>query len=163
VAGMLRGWDVREAGAMERGHQKVARAAGAVTGEDATGAVGAVRGRREADEQQARAGIAEARHRSSPVGLVLERAPLLARDARAAGAQARAAIARDDLRADRVEPRRDSPARAGHGILPAPATHQSVASPDATRVGPDHRRVRLALERLRELGHVRRWTVHAVL
>ena len=51
---------------MKRGHQEIARTADAVAGEDAPGAVGAVRGRRQADEQQARARIAEAGHRPAP-------------------------------------------------------------------------------------------------
>ena len=62
--------DVGEAGAMQRRHQEVAGAADAVAGEHAAGAVGAVRRGRQADEQQPRVGIAEARHRAAPVGLV---------------------------------------------------------------------------------------------
>ena len=50
-----RGRDIGEAGAVQRRHQKVAGAADAVAGEDPAGAVGAVRRRRETDEQQARA------------------------------------------------------------------------------------------------------------
>ena len=55
VVRVLRRGDVREAGAMERGHQEIARAADAVAGEHAAGAVGAVRRGRETDDQQTRA------------------------------------------------------------------------------------------------------------
>src|SRR6266508_423172 len=51
VVRVLRGGDVREAGAMERRHQEIPGAASAVAGEDAAGAVGAVRGGGEADDQ----------------------------------------------------------------------------------------------------------------
>ena len=53
---IARGRDVGEARAMERRHQEIARAAGAVAGEDAAGAVGAVRRRRQPDDEQPRAG-----------------------------------------------------------------------------------------------------------
>src|SRR5215467_14014776 len=57
VVGALRGRDVGEALGVEGGEEEVARA---VAGEDAAGAVGAVRGGGQADQQQARVGVAEA-------------------------------------------------------------------------------------------------------
>ena len=90
---MPRRRDVGEAGAVQRRHQEVARAAGAVAGEHAPGAVGAVRGRRERDQQHARARIAEPGHRLAPVDLVAKRLPLrpgdLARSRSAAAGSAR--------------------------------------------------------------------------
>ena len=63
--------------------RKSPRAAGAVAGEHAAGAVGAVRGRRQRDQQHPRVGIAEARDRLAPVDLVAVRFLLRARDFRA--------------------------------------------------------------------------------
>ena len=60
---------VREADLVHRPPQEVARG---VAGEHAPGPVAAVRGRREADEQDLRARVAEARHRPAPVRLVAE-------------------------------------------------------------------------------------------
>ena len=91
---MLRGGDVRETGAMQRGHQEVAGPADAVAGEDAAGAVGAVRGRRQPDDQQARARIAEPGHRSRPVGVVAKGPALLAADPLAVLPQPRTPLAR---------------------------------------------------------------------
>src|SRR5665811_1053494 len=59
----------RVAGAVQRGVEPVARA---VAGEHATGAVGAVRRRRQADDRQLRFGIAEAGDRPGPVVLALK-------------------------------------------------------------------------------------------
>ena len=59
-----RGRLVREAGAVQRGEEEVARP---VAGEDAAGAVAAVRGRGQAHDQQARPRVAEAGHRLAPV------------------------------------------------------------------------------------------------
>src|SRR5262249_45617003 len=84
------------AGAVERRHQEIAGAADAIAGEDAAGAVGAVRRWRETHEQQARARIAGAGHRPAPVGLVAIGAPLLLRDTRAVVAQSRTAITLND-------------------------------------------------------------------
>ena len=62
-------------------NEEVARA---VAGEHPAGAVGAVRGRRQAEQQHARVRVAEARQRAAPVGLAGEgRALLRARPARA--------------------------------------------------------------------------------
>ena len=54
-------------GAVQRGEQHVAAA---VAGEHPPGAVGAVRGRRQPDDQHPRIGRAEPRNRPAPVGLV---------------------------------------------------------------------------------------------
>ena len=62
-----RGALVREAGPMKRRVEKVARG---VAGEDAAGAVAAVRGGSEAHHEQARLRVAETGHRPGPVGLV---------------------------------------------------------------------------------------------
>ena len=56
-------------------HQEVAGAAGAVTSEHPAGAIGAVRCGGEPDHQNARARVAESRHRPRPVGVVAVRAP----------------------------------------------------------------------------------------
>ena len=82
VVRMLRRRDVRETGAVQRGHQEIAGAAGAVAGEDAAGAIRAVSRRREADDQQPRARVAETGNGFAPVDLVAIRAPLVARDLR---------------------------------------------------------------------------------
>ena len=71
-----RGRLVGQADAVQRGEQPVA---GAVTGEDPPGAVGAVGGRRQADDQHARVGGAPAGDRAAPVRLPGVRRPLLAR------------------------------------------------------------------------------------
>src|SRR5262245_54762483 len=81
---------------MECRHKEVARAPISVAGEHAPGAVGAVRCRREADQQQPRLGVAEAGDRPAPVDLVTIRAPLLARDLLAEAPQTRTEFAGDD-------------------------------------------------------------------
>src|SRR5262245_27254777 len=81
---------------MERGHQEVARPAGAIAGEWTAGPVRAVGRRRERDEEDASGRIAEPRNWTAPVALVPERGALLAGDALAIRAQAFAAVARDD-------------------------------------------------------------------
>jgi hypothetical protein len=63
---------------MERGHQEVAGTANTVASEDAAGAIGAMRGRGEPDEQQARARVAESGHRPAPVGVIAIGTPFLA-------------------------------------------------------------------------------------
>src|SRR5262245_23372732 len=93
---MVRRGDVGEAGAMERTHQEIARAADAVACEHTAGSVSAMRGRRKPDDQQARARVAETGHGAAPVDFVAKGATLLARDARAVLAQTWAPFARDD-------------------------------------------------------------------
>ena len=149
VVAMLRRRDVREAGAMQRRHQEVARAADAVAGEHAAGPVGAVRGRREADDEQPGARIAEAGNRPGPVGLVAIRAPLLASDARAVRAQARTALAGDDLVVDhlqggsRVHRRRDGLGRSAmlHGVHHRDRLSIIDSRPDRRRRGRSGRGV----------------------
>ena len=70
IVDMLRGVQVREVAALERGHQEVARRSRAVTRENAPRAVRAVRGRGEAEDQHACLRIAETGHRARPVMLV---------------------------------------------------------------------------------------------
>ena len=102
VVRMLRGRDVGEAGAMERGHQEVARAADAVAGEHAAGPVGAVGGRRQADDQQPRAADRRSRAPAAPSRSSSRKARRFSRPtALAVLAQARAALARDDRLAGR--------------------------------------------------------------
>src|SRR5260370_26848799 len=85
---------VRVARAVEGAIEPIA---GAVAGEDAAGAVAAVRRGRQSDDQQPRRRIAEPRHRASPVYLVLVGRPLVVRDLLAPRHKARAQPARDDL------------------------------------------------------------------
>src|ERR1041385_8598168 len=66
ISGMCGRGHVGEAGAMERRHQKIARAADTITSEHAAGAVGTMRRGRESYDQEARVGIAEARNRAAP-------------------------------------------------------------------------------------------------
>ena len=86
---------------MERREQEVARS---VAGEDAAGPVAAVGGRREAQQEDPRLRVTEARHGPAPVGLVAEARHLLAGDAFAPLDQARAPTARDDLVGERGDP-----------------------------------------------------------
>ena len=89
---------------MQRRHQEIAGAADAVAGEDAPGAIRAVRRRRQPDQQQPRPRIAEARHRPAPVDVVAIRAPLLDRNLRAVLTQSWTALAGDDLIAGAEQP-----------------------------------------------------------
>src|SRR6266849_6606559 len=93
---MLGRGDVGEPGAVERRHEEVARAAGAVAGEHAPRPVRAMCCRGETEDQQPRARIAEAWNRLGPVRLVAERSALFAPDPLAMLAQPRAAMAGDD-------------------------------------------------------------------
>ena len=77
------GGEIGEACSMKRRHEEVAGAAGAVAGEHAARAVGAVRGGREAEQQEPRGRIAEAGHGTAPVDLIAVRALLLDGDAAA--------------------------------------------------------------------------------
>jgi hypothetical protein len=91
---------VCEAGAMERGHQEIARAARAISGEDATRAIGAVGRRREADDQHAGERIAESRNRSSPVRVAEVRTTFFACDTLTVRPKAWASLARHDVGVD---------------------------------------------------------------
>src|SRR5947207_6507925 len=88
---------------MECGHQEISRPACAVAGKDTAGAVGAMAGRCEPDDEHARARIAEAGNRARPVGVLAKGAALLLADASTVAAQARAALARHDPLARTIE------------------------------------------------------------
>ena len=94
VVGAGRGREIGEAGAVQGAHQEVARA---VAREDAPGPVAAVGGRGQADDQEARAGVAEARHRAAPIGLVTVGSLLFGGDLRAVVPQAGASLAGGNL------------------------------------------------------------------
>src|SRR5262249_10316170 len=79
----------------ERAIEPLARA---IAGEDAAGAVAAVRGGRQADDDQARARVAEAGQRPPPIVLAGERGALLARHSLAPRDQPRALSTLDDGR-----------------------------------------------------------------
>lgn len=85
---------VGEAGVEEGLIEEVA---GAVTGEDAAGAVGAVSAGGEAEDEEAGGGVAEGGDGAAPVGLVEIGAALDLRDEAAVLAEAGAALAGDDL------------------------------------------------------------------
>src|SRR5207244_5619637 len=94
VAALARGL-VGEAGAVKRAEDPVA---GAIAGEDAAGAVPAVGGRREPDEQHRCPRVAEPGNGTRPVVLVAIGGPLLATDRLAPVDQPRAPGALDDRR-----------------------------------------------------------------
>src|SRR5215218_9497273 len=95
-----RGRLVGEDGAVEAGEQPVA---GAVAGEDAAGAVAAVGGRGQAEDEQAGRRVAEAGDRAAPVLLVAEGGPLLPGHLLAPGDQPGAAAALGHLGGQAVE------------------------------------------------------------
>ena len=80
--------------AVERVVEEVSRA---VAGEHAAGAVGSVGARREADDEQARRGVAERRDGLAPVVPAAVRAALYRGNPAAVGDQAGAALAGDDV------------------------------------------------------------------
>jgi hypothetical protein len=96
IVSAMRCGDVGEAGAMQRGHQKISGPADSVAGEHTARPIGAVCRRRQAEDEHTRAGIAEARHWPSPVELVAICRALFTRNARTVGAQARASLAVND-------------------------------------------------------------------
>ena len=81
---------------VHRRQQKIARATDAIAGEHASCSVGAVGGRRQADDQEAGVGIAEAGDGAPPVDLVSEGSTLLEGDALTVTPQSRTPLARDD-------------------------------------------------------------------
>src|SRR5262249_33648143 len=87
-------WLARESGPVEGGVEEVPRA---VPCKDAPGAVRAVRPRREANDREARLGIAEAWHGLSPVRLFSVGTALRPRDLLTPGNEARAGAAGDDF------------------------------------------------------------------
>lgn len=86
-----------QADVVENGIHKIA---GAVSSEDAAGAVGPMGSRREAEDEDARARVAEARHGAAPVGLVSIGATLGFGYALAVVAETGAQLAGDDRFAD---------------------------------------------------------------
>ena len=101
VVDALRRGNVREAGAVERPHQEVAGAERAIAGENPARPVGAVRGGREAEDQQSRVRIAEAGHRTAPIDVILVCAALGVSYLGAVAPKAWAAVAGDDRLANR--------------------------------------------------------------
>ena len=89
-----------EARLVEHGIEKVA---GAVAGEGPTGAVGAVRARRESQDEDTGRGIAKAGHGTAPIGLVAIGAAAGAGHLGAPGAETRAALAGNDAGIQRVQ------------------------------------------------------------
>ena len=96
IVDALRGVDVREAGALQRGHQEIARRADPVARKDAPRPVRAMRGRRQAENQDARLGIAKARDRPRPIQMVPERRLPGPAHLPAIGPQPRALLAAND-------------------------------------------------------------------
>ena len=94
-------------GPVERRVEEVARA---VAGEHAAGPVGAVGAGGQAEQDERRAGLAEARHRAAPVGLLGVGPPLHAGHLLAPGGEPRAGPAGDDLGGEPEEG-----VAAGHG------------------------------------------------
>ncbi len=86
---------------MERRHQEIARAADAVAGEDPAGAVRAVRGRRQPDDEQPRAGSPNPGTGRAQYVSCAEGASFLDADPLAVLAQTRAALAGDNRVATR--------------------------------------------------------------
>ena len=76
IALLGRGWLVREPDAIQRVKQEVARA---ISRKHAPGAIAAMRRRRESEDKQFRARVAESWHRLAPVFAIPKRQPLLAR------------------------------------------------------------------------------------
>ena len=103
VVGMPGGRDAGEAVFVQRRHQEVARSADPVTRERSTGAVGAVRCRRQRNEQHARVRIPETRYRPAPIRLIAIGAFLQPRDVAAIRAQPRALVAQNDCRANALQ------------------------------------------------------------
>ena len=116
----LRCGNARESRTMKRRHEEVAGSPDAVAGEHAACAVCAMRGRREADDEQSRPGIAKAWNRLCPVRVAAERAALLARDALTVSTQARAQLTGHDRGVDVLESR--------HGAFHASAVFSATVT-----------------------------------
>src|SRR5207237_790926 len=112
--------------AVHRGEEEVAAA---VAGEDAAGAVRAVGGRGEAEDEDARRRVAEARDRAAPVLLVGERLAPYTRDLLAPLDQPGAAAAVRVLRGDDLE--------LGHR---RPTRWRIAGFPSSSGAGPGSRR-----------------------
>ena len=125
---------VREPGAMERREQEVA---GAIAGEDAPGAVPAVRGRSEPDDQHAGIRVAEPGDGPAPVVVGPKGRSLLARDRFPPGDEPRTGPALDDLGGECAEIGRARPFRpvaSGFATL-AHRHHPIVRVPSVVRCG----------------------------
>jgi len=85
---------VGKSGGMERAEEKTS---GFVSREHASCSIAAMGCRSQADDQNLRAGIAQGRKRSGPIGLLHESFGRIARGELAPGHEARAAPAGDDL------------------------------------------------------------------
>src|SRR5262245_1091298 len=96
VVDAMGGRDIRETGAMQRRHQKVAGSSDAIAGEDPPGTVGAVGRRCETDEHETGLRIAESRNRLTPIDVVPKGAAPGPGDLGAVGPQSRAPLAGDD-------------------------------------------------------------------
>ena len=77
IAAVGGAWLIGESGTVERAVKPIS---GAVAGEDAAGAIAAVRRRGQTADEQARPRIAKARDRPPPIALACERRTRLARD-----------------------------------------------------------------------------------
>ena len=145
-------------------HQKVAGSADAVAGEDAAGAIGAVRRRRQADEQQPRAADRRSPGPACPSSRRRDRRAASRARSRRSSCAAAGSARRRRCRSwtvvsvgSRLDPGRSSSIRRPNQILPS-CRHQTRHAFCA-----HHRRVGLARERLLELRHVRHDAVDAVL
>lgn len=103
VIGSLRGGEAGEAAGVHGPHQEIARP---VAREDAPGAVGAVSGGGQPEDEHAGGGIAKARNRPAPVRLGAVRRFLFARDPLTVLAQSRTPPATDDTVVDQGKGRR---------------------------------------------------------
>ncbi len=106
---------IGEAGAMKTLVEKIARA---VSGKHTAGAIGAVRGGRESQDQELGVPIAEAGNGLAPVFPVAKRETLLARDFFAVEHKARAFAAADDLLIELFE-RVQNCLTQGENVVPA--------------------------------------------
>src|SRR5512143_2060652 len=88
---------VGESRAIQRRIEKVARS---IAGKHSPGAIAAMRGRRQSHNQHPRPGIAEARHRLAPVGLLTKSTAFFLRYGRAILSQARTLLTRHHRRVD---------------------------------------------------------------
>src|SRR5690606_18120369 len=86
VPGVSRRRLVRKTGSVQCGVEPITAA---ITGEHAPGAVGAVRGRGEPNDQQPRSGVAEIGNGPAPISFVTKGLALLARYLRGVGRQPR--------------------------------------------------------------------------
>jgi hypothetical protein len=128
-----RGRLVGVTGPVQAGEQPVARA---VAGENSPGAVAAVGGGRQTEDQEAPGRVAESGYRPAPVLPVPERGPLVPGHLLAPGHQARAAPAPGDLHLEFFEPfQRLHPASRHRPSLTSPIRHRHGTGCLAARRG----------------------------